>query len=73
MRLMTDNYSQWYSYHVKNKGKHAKVEAEDTCLEDESISDNLDKHVAKRPRIDSDTTVSYICAQCLLLMISLVA
>ncbi|KAG1751989.1 hypothetical protein EDD22DRAFT_1052859 [Suillus occidentalis] len=56
MRLMTDNYSQWYSYHVKNKGKRVKVEADDTCLEDESISDNSDKHVAKRPRIDSDTT-----------------
>ncbi|KAG2743296.1 hypothetical protein P692DRAFT_20178176 [Suillus brevipes Sb2] len=56
MRLMTDNYSQWYSYHVKNKGKHVKVEADNTCLEDESISDNSDKHVAKRPRIDSDTT-----------------
>ncbi|KAG1733466.1 hypothetical protein EDB19DRAFT_1911602 [Suillus lakei] len=56
MRLMTDNYSQWYSYHVKNKGKHVKVEADDTCLEDESISDNSDKHVAKQPCIDSDTT-----------------
>ncbi|KAG1732709.1 hypothetical protein EDB19DRAFT_1831199 [Suillus lakei] len=56
MRLMTDNYSQWYSYHVKNKGKHMKVEANNTCPEDESISDNSDKHVAKRPCIDSDTT-----------------
>ncbi|KAG0698105.1 hypothetical protein DFH29DRAFT_878234 [Suillus ampliporus] len=72
MRLMTDNYSQWYSYHVKNKGKRVKVESEDVCLEDKSISDSevtpttqkrslsepdsSDKHITKRLRMDSDIT-----------------
>ncbi|KAG1890998.1 hypothetical protein F4604DRAFT_1913810 [Suillus subluteus] len=72
MRLMMDNYSQWYSYHVKNKGKYVKVESEDMYLEDESISDsevtltthkrslseldNLDEHITKQLHMDSNIT-----------------
>lgn len=53
---MMDNYSQWYSYHIKNKDKHVKVKAKDTWLEDESIYNNSDEHVAQRLCMDSDTT-----------------
>jgi hypothetical protein len=65
-KLLIDNYSQWYNYHVKNKGsKCMKTESEDMCLEEESTSemtpiikkrsspDPNENRTTKRPRIDS--------------------
>ncbi|KAG1893895.1 uncharacterized protein F5891DRAFT_1195813 [Suillus fuscotomentosus] len=64
-RLMIDNYSQWYNYHIKKKGgKCVKAESEDMGLEEETasemipiikkrrLSDSDENHTAKRPHID---------------------
>ncbi|KAG2348631.1 hypothetical protein BDR05DRAFT_996002 [Suillus weaverae] len=66
-RLMINNYSQWYNYHIKKKGgKRVKAESEDMGLEQEtasettpiikkrSLSDSEENHTIKHPRLDSD-------------------
>lgn len=68
-KLMIDNYSQWYNYHIKKKGgKRVKTESEDMGLEEEtasettpiikkrSLSDSDENHTAKRPCLDSDNS-----------------
>jgi hypothetical protein len=70
MRLMSNNYSQWYNYHIKRKGgKCVKAESEDMVLEEEtafkmtpiikkrSSSDSDEKHTAKHPHLDSDNSL----------------
>ncbi|KAG1894032.1 uncharacterized protein F5891DRAFT_1195723 [Suillus fuscotomentosus] len=67
-RLMIDNYSQWYNYHIKKKGgKRVKAESEDMGLEEETaskttpiikkrrLSDSDENHTAKRPHVDSSS------------------
>jgi hypothetical protein len=68
-RLMINNYSQWYNYHIKKKGgKRVKAESEDMGLEEEtasemipiikkrSLSDSEENHTAKRPHLDPDNS-----------------
>jgi hypothetical protein len=66
MKLMTDNYSQWYNYHVKKKASKRimKAKSEDvtsisttrkrSSSETEDSDDIKDTTTQKRPRIDSD-------------------
>ncbi|KAG2084655.1 hypothetical protein BD769DRAFT_1646209 [Suillus cothurnatus] len=66
MKLMTDNYSQWYNYHVKKKASKRimKAKSEDvtsisttrkrSSSETEDSDDIKDTTTQKRTRIDSD-------------------
>jgi hypothetical protein len=49
MKLMTDNYSQWSTYHVKGKKTSKRVKAEPGELDELEA-----EHTKKRARIDSD-------------------
>ncbi|KAG2131897.1 hypothetical protein BD769DRAFT_1722069 [Suillus cothurnatus] len=52
MKLMIDNYSQWFNYHVKKKtGKRVKVENEETLPD---LSDDILPPVAEKRAGDSD-------------------
>ncbi|KAG1730375.1 uncharacterized protein EDB91DRAFT_1252641 [Suillus paluster] len=66
MKLMTDNYSQWSTYHVKGKKTSKRIKAEPgehtstlaipqkhTCDTDNELEA---EHTKKRAQIDSDTT-----------------
>ncbi|KAG1830096.1 hypothetical protein EV424DRAFT_1376898 [Suillus variegatus] len=60
MKLMTDNYSQWSTYHVKGKKTSKCIKTEPgehpqkhTCNTDDELEA---EHTKKRARIDSDIT-----------------
>jgi hypothetical protein len=52
MKLMIDNYSQWFNYHIKKKtGKRVKVENEETLPD---LSDDILSPVAGKRTGDSN-------------------
>jgi hypothetical protein len=60
MKLMTDNYSQWSTYHVKGKKTSKRIKTEPvehpqkhTCSTDDELEV---EHTKKRAQIDSDIT-----------------